>query len=250
MSIAPSKKVIKAIVAGNHGDPFAVFGMHADTPDGSLVVRTFQPQADAVAVIAVGSTQPIAPLEKIHRDGLFAGVLRGYTQRFAYRLRLSKGGQSWEIDDPYSFLTVLGDSDIGLLVRGNDLRAFDKLGAHALRLGGVDGVAFAVWAPNASRVAVVGDCNDWDGRRHPMRLRQEAGIWEIFIPGVGEGMRYKYEIKDRKGVRLPLKMDPYSFATEMRPNPPPSSAGWIISPGTTATGWRSAADAMRARRRL
>jgi len=216
MSIAPPKTIIKAIIEAEYGDAFALFGMHEDGPNGTLVVRTFQPDADAVAVVVAATGETIADLEKIHPDGLFAGGL-GVKQRFPYRLRLGRVGRTWEIHDPYGFMPVLGEMDLYLLGEGRHLRAYDKLGAHPMELGGVDGVAFAVWAPNASRVAVVGDFNRWDGRCHPMRLRREAGIWEIFIPGIGEGVRYKYEIRDAKGIRLPLKMDPFSFGTEMRP---------------------------------
>ncbi len=216
MSIAPPKTIIKAIIEADYGDAFALFGMHEDGPNGTLVVRTFQPDADAVAVVVAATGETIADLGKIHPDGLFAGGL-GVKQRFPYRLRIRRGGGTWEIHDPYGFMPILGEMDLYLLGEGRHLRAYDKLGAHPMELGGVDGVAFAVWAPNASRVAVVGDFNRWDGRCHPMRLRRGAGIWEIFIPGIGEGVRYKYEIKDAKGIRLPLKMDPFSFGTEMRP---------------------------------
>ncbi len=216
MSIAPPKTIIKAIIEAEYGDTFAIFGMHEDGPNGTLVVRTFQPEADAVAVIVAATGETIAELGKIHPEGLFAGGL-GVKQRFPYRLRIGRGGATWEIHDPYSFMPVLGEMDLYLWGEGKHLQAYDKLGAHPLELGGVQGVAFAVWAPNASRVAVVGDFNRWDGRCHPMRLRRGAGIWEIFIPGLGEGVRYKYEVKDAKGIRLPLKMDPFSFETEMRP---------------------------------
>ncbi len=217
MSIAPPKTVINALLNAEHGDPFAVLGMHEDGPDGTLVVRTFQPGATAVAVLEADSGALVGHLEQVHPDGLFAGALQGRKQRFAYRLRVSRDSVTRELYDPYGFLNVLGEMDLYLLGEGKLRRAYEKLGAHPMELGGVPGVAFAVWAPNARRVAVVGDFNQWDGRRHPMRLRSGVGIWEIFIPELGEGERYKFEIKGPRGERLPLKMDPYSFAQEMRP---------------------------------
>ncbi|MEZ5585427.1 MAG: 1,4-alpha-glucan branching protein GlgB, partial [Candidatus Competibacteraceae bacterium] len=173
---------------------------------------------EQVQVLHRDTGEVVADLERIHQDGLFAGSLGSrYKQRFAYRLRVTQGGHTWDMDDPYGFLTVLGDLDVYLMGEGTHLRPYEKLGAHLTELGGVSGTTFAVWAPNAKRVAVVGDFNDWDGRRHPMRLRGGVGIWEIFIPGAGLGAKYKFEIKDANGTRLPLKMDPYSFATELRP---------------------------------
>jgi 1,4-alpha-glucan branching enzyme len=123
-----------------------------------------------------------------------------------------------ETDDPYRFWTVLGEMDVWLLAEGSHLRPFERLGAHLCEIDGVAGTAFAVWAPDAQRVSVVGDFNTWDGRRHPMRLRRECGVWEIFLPGVTAGARYKYEIRSRDGRLLPLKADPYGFQGEMRPS--------------------------------
>ncbi|MCP5420233.1 MAG: 1,4-alpha-glucan branching protein GlgB [Gammaproteobacteria bacterium] len=218
MSIIPSKTLIDAIVTGEHGDPFAVLGMHPAGPGGTWVVRAFLPSVDRVQVLHHDTGAVAGDLERIHPEGLFAGALDSqYRERFAYRLRVTRDGHTWDMDDPYGFLTVLGDLDVHLMGEGAHLRPYEKLGSHLTELGGVSGATFAVWAPNAKRVAVVGDFNDWDGRRHPMRLRGGVGIWEIFIPAVGPGAKYKFEVKDANGARLPLKMDPYSFATEMRP---------------------------------
>src|SRR6185312_390844 len=120
--------------------------------------------------------------------------------------------------DPYRFPLLLSDYDLHLLAEGTHYRSYERLGAHPITLAAVDGVSFAVWAPNASRVAVVGDFNVWDARRHPMRKRPEAGIWELFIPGLRQGAVYKYAIDDAQGNRLPLKSDPYAFHAELRPN--------------------------------
>jgi 1,4-alpha-glucan branching enzyme len=123
----------------------------------------------------------------------------------------------WEAHDPYRFPPVLGEIDVYLLAEGSHRRMWERLGAHPRTIDGVEGVAFAVWAPNARRVSVVGDFNQWDGRRHPMRKRIEAGIWEIFVPGIPHGAVYKYELLGLDGALLPLKADPVGFAQE---NPP------------------------------
>ncbi|WP_050750734.1 1,4-alpha-glucan branching protein GlgB [Paramagnetospirillum magneticum] len=199
-----------AIARGRHGDPFAVLGPHA--VKGGTVIRTFQPQARTVFVLAAdGETE----MSRAHPDGLFAVKLKGSP---AYRLRAVRhDGGTEELDDPYRFPPVLGDLDVHLLAEGTHLRTFEKLGAQVRIVDGVAGVDFALWAPNASRVSVVGDFNGWDGRRHPMRLRHEAGMWEIFIPGLGQGAVYKYEIVASDGRLLPLKADPYGHFAEVPP---------------------------------
>ncbi len=204
-----------ALAAARHDDPFAVLGMHVS--DGALVVRAVLPGASRVEVIDTATAHSVAKLAQVHADGVFEGRIARRHSRFDYRLRVTWGTQIVEIEDPYRFPPVLGDIDVWLLSEGKHLRVYEKLGAHAQELLGVAGYAFAVWAPNASRVAVVGDFNYWDGRCHPMRRRRECGIWEIFLPGVRPGARYKYEIRDAQGVLLPLKADPFAFAAELRP---------------------------------
>jgi 1,4-alpha-glucan branching enzyme len=200
-----------AIVAGRHGDPFAVLGPHR--AKGGTVIRAFLPQALQAWVLAGGKA---VPMRRVHADGLFAVRLEG--EAGAYRLRIERhGGGTEDFDDPYRFPPVLGDLDVHLLSEGNHLRTFEKLGAQVRGVDGVAGVDFAVWAPNAARVSVVGDFNGWDGRRHPMRLRHEAGVWEIFIPGLGQGTLYKYEIVAADGRLLPLKADPYGHFAEVPP---------------------------------
>jgi 1,4-alpha-glucan branching enzyme len=217
-----------AIVQGRHGDPFAVLGMHGESPP---VVRTFQPAASAVAVIDAANGERLAELERQHPDGLFVGAMAGRAGRFAYRLELVQGERRTEIEDPYRFPPVLGELDVHLLAEGTHLRIYEKLGAHPRELDGVAGTAFAVWAPSASRVSVVGDFNDWDGRRHPMRKRVECGVWELFLPGVGPGATYKYEILGPRGELLPLKADPVAFRAEH----PPQNAS--IVHGLCRHGW-------------
>ena len=207
---------IEAIVHAGHGDPFAVLGMHADEK-GSLWVRTLQPGAAAVQVIECETGKELGALAKRHDAGFFEGRLR-IRKRRPHRLAVTwEDGSTAELEDPYRFPPVLGEMDVWLMGEGTHLRPYEVLGATQRVMEGVEGTSFAVWAPNASRVSVVGDFNQWDGRRHPMRLRRECGVWEIFLPGVAAGAKYKYEIRSREGHLLPLKADPYALSSEMRP---------------------------------
>ncbi|MDE2133193.1 MAG: 1,4-alpha-glucan branching protein GlgB [Alphaproteobacteria bacterium] len=214
---------ISAVLAGDDHDPFSFLGMHKDSD--TLVVRVFQPDALRVAVLRRDTGDELAELVRTHVAGFFIGAILGVSDPISYRLRLSTGTTELVIDDPYSFGPVLGELDLYLHAEGSFLRAFEKMGAHPIVMDGVSGTSFAVWAPNARRVSVVGDFNAWDGRRNSMRLHPGAGIWEIFLPGVGVGERYKYEIKTRSGALL-LKADPYAFEAEC----PPRTAS-IVSAG-------------------
>ncbi|ACI99144.1 1,4-alpha-glucan branching protein GlgB [Rhodospirillum centenum] len=209
--------VIAAVTAGTHADPFAVLGLHPHPGGkGGLVLRVFRPDADAVTVLTPDGEE-LGVMPRRHESGFFE-MRFARQERFAYRLRIDRGGTCREIDDPYRFPPILGEMDQYLLAEGRHWRAWEALGAHPTTVEGVAGVRFAVWAPNAERVSVVGDFNDWDGRINPMRLRLGAGIWEIFIPGLEEGAVYKYEIIGPGGELLPLKADPFGFQGEMRPN--------------------------------
>jgi len=208
---------ISAVVTADHRDPFGFLGMHELEPGGPLVVRAFIPSVGGVWVIDGGSGKTVAALSKIHPGGLFAGVIEGINIRFPYRLLVETERGKVEVEDPYRFPPILDDSDVALLAEGNDLRIYEKLGAHVTSVEGVNGVVFAVWAPNAARVSVIGDFNDWDGRRHGMRLRHDCGVWELFIPGIGTGEFYKYEIKSGTGVKLTDKIDPFAFMSEKSP---------------------------------
>jgi 1,4-alpha-glucan branching enzyme len=221
---------VEALLRGDHSDPFALLGPHEQ--GGGLVVRTFQPQAERAWLLEDGKSRPLAELSREHPDGLFAVMLpeRG---RFPYRLRLQVGGGGLlEQDDPYRFPPLLGELDSYLIAEGNHLRIYEKLGAHPMTLDGVAGTAFLVWAPSASRVSVVGNFNDWDGRRHPMRKRVECGVWELFMPGLRPGEPYKFEIKGPQGQLLPLKADPFAFFAER----PPRTASVVHGLGDFA--WR------------
>ncbi|MBI5011893.1 MAG: 1,4-alpha-glucan branching enzyme, partial [Methylocystis sp.] len=205
---------VDAILGARHGDPFAVLGLH-ETPAG-YVIRAFVPGATRVEAIAPDGGV-IAPLGRVHADGFFEG-LTPLKARTPYRLRAANDADQWEFADPYAFLPVLGATDDHLLVEGEHRTLYEKLGAHVLTHEGVEGTHFAVWAPNARRVSVVGDFNQWDGRRAQMRKRIDSGVWEIFIPGVGAGANSKYEIIGRHGELLPLKADPLGFEAELRPS--------------------------------
>ena len=199
----------RALVEGRHGDPFAVLGLH---PCGNQWALTaFVPGAEALVAL---TPAPVALTPVAGFEGLFHATLR---RRVAYRLRAQGHGAEWEFDDPFRFGPVLGEIDEYLLGEGTHKRIWQVLGAHVRVHEAVAGTHFAVWAPNAQRVSVVGDFNIWDGRRAPMRRRGATGVWEIFIPGLGEGAIYKYEICGHDGVVLPLKADPVGFGSEHAP---------------------------------
>jgi 1,4-alpha-glucan branching enzyme len=205
---------VAAIVGGEHADPFSFLGPHVEA--GKVVIRTFLPQARRVSVVDATNGGAIAELSQVHGEGFFSGPVEGVTRPFAYRLRLLADHCETEIEDPYRFPPVLADLDLHLLAEGRHFKSFEKLGAHPARMDGIDGVTFAVWAPSARRVSVIGDFNEWDGRRHPMRSRHESGVWEIFLPGVHRGALYKYEIKTQTGHVL-VKADPYGMQAERPP---------------------------------
>lgn len=208
---------VAAVLSADHRDPFAFFGMHKVGADESLVVRALLPGSESVAVVDAASGAVAATLDKVHEAGLFAGVVPGRRERFAYRLRSRTADGEAELEDPYRFPPVLPEEDAHLLAEGSHLRSYARLGAHPMTIDGIDGIAFAVWAPHAARVAVIGEFNGWDGRRHGMRLRHECGVWEIFLPGVRPGQLYKYEIKAAGGALLTDKCDPYAFCVEKSP---------------------------------
>jgi 1,4-alpha-glucan branching enzyme len=203
---------IEAVVQGRHGDPFSVLGPHI--AGGTRVVRAFLPGAQSVEVIERATGFAIGTLQRVHAEGFFSGAATGAAP---YRLRITEGGITRDQDDPYSFPPVLGEMDVHLLAEGKHLDFSNALGSHVANIDGVSGVRFAVWAPNARRVSVVGSFNDWDGRRHPMRMRHGPGVWELFIPGVAPGAVYKYEIVSPYGDTLPLKADPVAQQTERPP---------------------------------
>ncbi len=201
----------RSIADGVHQNPYSVLGGHQKAT--GFVICAFDPGADAIVALTGKSTEtPLVPVAGA--KGVFAGLLR---RKADYRLRASANGHSWEYDDPFRFGPVLGPMDEHLISEGTHRRLWEVLGAHIIEHEGAKGVHFAVWAPNARRVSVIGDFNHWDGRRHPMRGRGSTGVWEIFVPGLGEGAVYKYEIVGRDGDLLPLKADPVGFGSEHPP---------------------------------
>jgi 1,4-alpha-glucan branching enzyme len=203
---------IAALVAGSHGDPFRRLGLHQSGK--SWIARTVIPGAEAVEALDAAG-KPAGQLER-RGDGFFEGPVK-IKERQTLTYLAANGQGQWTVVDPYLFGPVLGPLDDYYIGEGNHLRLYDRLGAHPLRHEGHDGVHFAVWAPNASRVSVVGDFNHWDGRRHVMRKRLDIGVWEIFVPGASQGQGYKFELLDAGGRLLPLKSDPFGFHAELRP---------------------------------
>jgi 1,4-alpha-glucan branching enzyme len=234
---------VSAIVDGRHGDPFAVLGPH-EAP-GGIVVRAFVPAATRLQVIEADTGTVVVDMAKIGEPGLFEARIADRPAWFGYRLRAANDGGTWEFDDPYRFGPLFGDVDDHLIREGTHRRLWERLGAHVVEHQGARGTAFAVWAPNAARVAVVGDFNDWDGRGHPMRLRAAIGIWELFLPGVDAGATYKYQVHAADGTPLPLKADPLGLQAQLRPDnasvvaaPEPfawSDAAWLAERGHRQT---------------
>ena len=208
---------VSALVAARHGDPFAVLGLHADEA-GALWLRALLPGASSVDVVDFKTGKRVAALTLRDPAGLWEAAMPRRRTRFDYRLRVqwAEGGKG-TYADAYAYGALIADADLHYFGEGAHLRPFTMLGAHPQVIDAVAGVRFAVWAPNAVRVSVVGDFNAWDGRRHPMRSRGGGGVWEIFIPHVALGDRYKFEILARDGSLLPSKADPYAFAAELRP---------------------------------
>jgi len=215
-----AKPEIEALLGARHSSPHSVLGMHRGTVRHApaLIVRALLREASACAVVLPDESPPaVVPLKRLAPEGLFAAALPGRTEICRYQLRATyPGGEVRQFYDPYCFLPTLGDQDLYLFNEGNEHRIYDKLGAHPRDLGGVRGVAFAVWAPSATRVSVVGNFNGWDGRYHPMRTLGASGVWELFIPGLTERELYKFELRDQGG-RVFVKTDPYGTYFEGAP---------------------------------
>lgn len=213
------ESVVEALVTSGYGDPFSILGLHREGADGDLVLRTFQPQAQNVYVLEYETGKVMAQMERVHSSGLFQFEFPADWDFFKYRLRIDLWvGETYDTEDPYRFPPVLGEMDLYFLSEGSHLDEYDRLGAHPTTHDGVSGVSFALWAPNARRVSVVGPFNEWDGRRHMMRPRGSTGVWEIFIPHISAGVLYKYELIAPDGNILPLKADPVAFYAEKRPS--------------------------------
>ena len=217
-----SNEAIQAIVFGYHGDPFAILGPHI--VDDGLVIRVFLPQA---VEIELQSDALTASMHKVHPDGFYELLVPGEKLPFTYQIKFkNQAGDIQQIEDPYRFPTLMSDFDEYLIAEGTHLHVYDNLGSHIREVNGVKGVLFAVWAPSALRVSVIGNFNNWDGRRNPMRFHHNSGVWELFIPNLGEGEVYKYEVKTRYYEYMVAKTDPVGFASEMRPKT--ASVVWDI----------------------
>ena len=202
------------LAARSAADPHSFLGAHADG-DGGVVVRAFRPSARAVRVLTAGG--PSAELAAVHPGGVFEGTLEGAELPLDYELEVDYGEDgTFTIGDPYRFLPTLGEVDLHLAGEGRHEELYAKLGSHVIEHQGVRGTAFAVWAPSARSVSIVGDFNSWDGRLNPMRSLGSSGIWELFLPGVDSGANYKYEILTQAG-EIRLKADPVAFDTELPP---------------------------------
>ena len=221
-----------ALAAGDHGDPFGYLGPHQIGAK-RWVVRIYRPGIHSATLLPESKSRKPVALKAAGDEGVWVADLRAAPG--AYRLHLENADAAWEEQDPFRFGPVLGEVDEYLFGEGSHLRLWQALGAHPMNVDDVAGVHFAVWAPNARRVSVIGDFNHWDGHRHPMRQRGTTGVWEVFLPGVAEGAHYKYEIKAEDGTMLPQKADPVGFGAEH----PPASASVVRS--IVGHEWRDAA---------
>ncbi|NOR72952.1 MAG: 1,4-alpha-glucan branching enzyme, partial [Mariprofundaceae bacterium] len=202
------------VIEARGSDPFAYLGRH-EASKGGVIVRAFKPRAEKMWIIEAGKRAKAMP--RIEGTELFEVKLPKGSFESAYRFRIeNREGHRWDEEDPYRFSAMLGELDLHLIAEGNHFEKYKLLGAHVREVDGLWGVGFAVWAPNASRVSVVGNFNHWDGREHQMRIRGSSGVWEIFIPALCEGEVYKFEIRAANGDIFE-KVDPYAQQMELRP---------------------------------
>ena len=212
-----SKEEMESIINGDHGNAFAVLGIHRNKGSKEVFIRAYHPNTKSIEVIKKSDNSSLGFMEKLDERGFYQ-INLGVGDNFAYKFKIENDlGNIYEAEDPYRFPPTLGDIDVYLLSEGNHLNMYKVLGAHLREMDGVQGVSFAVWAPNAKRVSVVGGFNNWDGRVNPMRKNINCGVWDIFMPGLKEGEIYKYEIKTQNDYIL-TKSDPVGFYAEKRPH--------------------------------
>jgi 1,4-alpha-glucan branching enzyme len=220
--MTPSTAELDQLARREHSQPHSILGAH-EGENGSVIVRALRPSAQSITVTPAKGKA--VTLTQIHPAGIFEGEVKG-SLPLQYTLDVDYGeGGTFTISDPYAFLPTIGELDLHLMGEGRHEASYDRLGAHVREIDGVSGTAFAVWAPAARSVSVVGDFNSWDGRIHPMRAMGSSGVWELFVPGVGDGQHYKYEILSPEGELL-LKADPYAQETEV----PPKTASVVVTP--------------------
>lgn len=211
-----SKEEMQAVINGDHGNVFAVLGIHRDKGSKEVFIRAYQPNTRSIEVLKNDGTS-LGMMTKLDDRGFYQ-INLGVGENFAYRFKIENDlGNTYMAEDAYRFQSNIGDIDAYLFAEGTHLDMYKKLGAHPMTMDGVAGVSFAVWAPNAKRVSVVGGFNNWDGRVNVMRKHPTCGVWDIFIPGIGQGELYKYEIKTQQDYIL-VKSDPVAFYSEKRPN--------------------------------
>jgi len=209
---------IEDLINGTCYDPHSILGMHPVERNGRrcIELRVWVPGAIKVSALDYKTNEEILPLERVHEAGFFIGTFPTRTEVFPYRLRISTAHHTWVQEDPYRFLPTIGELDLYYIGEGTHRKLYEVLGAHLREIDGVKGVSFAVWAPNARGVSVIGDFNGWDKRRYPMRVLGSSGVWEIFLPGVQVGEKYKYAINGADGIERE-KADPLAFYSELRP---------------------------------
>ena len=211
---------LEQLIQGHHWDPLAFLGAHPMAQNGSpaVAIRCFLPEAKNVSLLLNERDRHTIAMTRLHEAGVFEAIVPGPLGATPYRLHITNhAGQVSERYDPYAFPPLLTDFELHLFAEGTFFKAYETMGAHFRTVQDITGVHFVVWAPNAVRVSVVGDFNQWDGRRHPMTNRGATGLWELFIPELTNGTLYKYEIRSRHHDAPLLKADPYAFASELRP---------------------------------
>ena len=207
---------IERIIQTEHSDPHSVLGAHPVqiNRQTGLILRLFHPDAISAEVLVGEET---IPTQRLESQGIFWLWMPGRSLPMEYKVRFHfHGSATWTVDSPYRFMPTLGDQDLHYLGEGKHYNLYDKMGAHPRQIDGIPGVSFAVWAPNAKRVSLIGDFNNWDGRVYPMRSMGTSGIWELFVPGLEQGGLYKYEIQTNAD-ELRIKTDPFAFSMELRP---------------------------------
>jgi 1,4-alpha-glucan branching enzyme len=237
---------IASLIDGSHANPFAFLGLHAGHSAKGLTARCFLPGAKSVTLINSEDQSKTWPMVLVHPEGLFAARITDRDTVFAYHLEALWDDKPVAVEDPYRFGSLLSAKEVLRFRQGQLWKAWATLGAHGLTHEGVHGFRFAVWAPHARRVSVVGPFNNWDGRRHTMRKLHDAGIWEIFIPGLTQADIYKYEIVASDGALQPLKSDPFGQAGELRP----ANASRLVNPPKAVTSDEDWLNTRRARHQM